>query len=319
MKTVTRTKWPVTAIISSLALAVSLGAGAAFAAPKAQNGTTLAAYKTIDICQVDEGTWLYRGVITAWNEGAVATFGLAIRDCIQFKAFDDVGSPQDVPLLCQNVSVTEIPAGAPTATAFPYSIEGQSLEGGYIRNSAQLTILNHSGSIGTPKGPNPKATYDGTMPPPLCDEGGDECVDACTLTQGYWKNHPGDWPSITESPTLYGYACTANCGGNPNDDVWSNVPLAQWIEVYNYAASLSQGYYQLAHQYVAAVLNQATMGESCVPQGVLDTLELAKTWLGTNQPSACTAASSCGLQKDWAKVLDEFNNGLYPAGPPHCE
>jgi hypothetical protein len=35
-------------------------------------------------------------------------------------------------------------------------------------------------------------------------------------------------------------------------------------------------------------------------------------------PSACTANASCGTQKDWAAVLDQYNNGLYPGGPGHC-
>jgi hypothetical protein len=80
--------------------------------------------------------------------------------------------------------------------------------------------------------------------------------------------------------------------------------------------SASQGYCQLAHQYIAAVLNQASGAK--VPDGVQETLNLAEGWLETSLPSACTAKGSCGIQKDWAATLDLYNNGLYPGGPPHC-
>jgi len=79
--------------------------------------------------------------------------------------------------------------------------------------------------------------------------------------------------------------------------------------------NVSQGYYQLAHQYIAAVLNAT--GAS-VPNGVQETLDLAEDWLVTNTPSVCQCNGCCGPQKDWAAVLDTYNNGTYPGGPPHC-
>jgi hypothetical protein len=286
--------------------------------PQAQNGTTLAAYKTIDICDNGDGTWTYSGEIAVWNEGAIDTIGLVIEDCIQFKPFVGGGQFEDVNDLCQDLTVTEIPAGTmePDATTFKYTIIGEPLTDGYIKNSAYLTILNHSGSIGTPKGPNPKATYDGEMPPPPCEQG-----MGCTYTQGYWENHQESWPNGFNPMDTFFLAtkngsCIANCGGNPNDDVFEQLP-ASWMDVLQASVNLSQGYYQLAHQYIAAVLNQAN-GAS-VPQGVQDTLGLASAWLNANTPSACTGPGSCGTQKDWAAVLDDYNNGVYDGGPPHCE
>ncbi len=90
-----------------------------------------------------------------------------------------------------------------------------------------------------------------------------------------------------------------------------------WQQVMDTPVNVSQGYYQLAHQYIAAVLNKAN--GAAVPQGVQDTLNLGVTWLGIYAPSACTGPGSCGTQKDWAATLDLFNNGLYPGGPAHCE
>jgi hypothetical protein len=287
-----------------------------------QNGTTLAAYKTLDICVVDPTeenpagtTWRYSGEIAVWNEGAIDTVGFTIEDFIEYKSSGPVWTKG--PDVFIDYMPGEIPAGTTmeTATVFQYSVDGAPLEGD-IRNNASLTIQNHSGHLNTPWGPNPKATYDGPMPPPLCAQG----PYGCTYTQGYWENHPESWPDgFDPTDTFFlatkNGACTANCGGNPNDDVYEQLP-ATWMDVLEAPVNLSQGYYQLAHQYIAAVLNEAN-GAS-VPQGVQDTLDLAESWLEANGPSACPTGDSCGTQKDWAAVLDSYNNGLYPDGPPHC-
>jgi hypothetical protein len=276
-------------------------------------GTTLAAVKTLEICAVNETIWRYSGEIALWNEGAVSTQGLAIQDCIQNKT----GSGQfaDVPSLCGTLPITtQIPAGTTlvTATTYEYSFDGTPLTGD-IRNIARVTIANHSGHLDTPFGPEPKATWTGVVEPCDTDEG-------CTLTQGYWKNHTEEWTALGYPPGATFYlatkngACIANCGGNPNDDVFEQLP-ASWEDVINAQPSLSQGYYQLAHQYIAAVLNEAS-GAS-VPAGIQVKLDAAEAWLGANAPSAC-ASALCGEQRDWAAILDDYNNGVYEGGPPHC-
>jgi hypothetical protein len=295
------------------------------AAKGGQNGTTLAAYKTIDICEVTPpnqdgtgGIWRYSGEIAVWNQGAIDTSGFAITDCIQTK--EAGGQYLDVPGLCMtsfDPILHEIAAGTTQATAdvYEYWVEGAALDPVYIRNSAYLTILNHSGNIGTPYGPNPKATWAGGYPPPCLTACG-----GCTYTQGYWENHPESWPSVFNPMGTFYLAtkevCIQNCGGSPKDDVYETQP-ATCLDVLSTPVSESQGYYQLAHQYIAAVLNQAS--GACVPQGVQDTLVPAQQWLVSNDPSACTGPGSCGMQKDWAAVLDDYNNGVYPGGPLHCE
>lgn len=269
-----------------------------------QNGTTLAAYKTIDICVVDPTaenpmgtTWRYSGEIAIWNEGAIDTVGFTINDFIEYKTSgSDWSKGYDVFV---DYMPGEIPAGTTqeTALTFPYSVDGAPLDGD-IRNNASLTILNHSGSTGTPKGPNPKATYDGTMPPPPCEQD-----MGCTYTQGYWSRTTGQNPPVWPSPY--------------SRDALFFLSGQTWQQVLDSPVNVSQGYYQLAHQYIAAVLNEAN--GAFVPEGVESTLELAYVWLNANGPDACTANGSCGLQKDWAAVLDTYNNGLYPGGPGHCE
>ena len=268
--------------------------------PKAQNGTTLAAYKTLDICEAvpaaADGTtpaiWRYSGVIAVWNEGAVDTIGLNITDFIENKPYTSKNrwfKAYDVPVIYSG----EIPAGTTqlTALTFTYSVDGPALPG-YIRNNVKVTILNHSNYIGTPFGPNPKVTYTGPVPPLPCEAFG------CTYTQGYWSDKPGVvWP------TPY------------SRDAYFFLSGQTWQQVLDTPVNVSQGYYQLAHQYIAAVLNAT--GAS-VPDGVQETLDLAEEWLTVNVPYVCTGPGSCGYQKDWAAVLDLYNNGLYPGGPPHC-
>jgi hypothetical protein len=264
-----------------------------FAAPgEGRNGTTLAGYKTLDICSVNDTTWRYSGVISVWNEGAVDTDGFAISDFIEYKTGTEWVKAFDVPIVVDQ----EIPSGTTqlTAVIFPYSYDSAPLSG-TIRNNASLTILNHSGSLGEPKGPNPKATYGGTLPPPPCEEQ----QTGCTYTHGYWWKKPDViWPSPY------------------NRDAMFYISEQTWMGVLNTTVNTSRGYYQLAHQFIAAVLNMANGAD--VPVGVQDTINLATTWFEDNAPSACTANDSCGIQKDWASTLDKYNNGIYPGGPSHC-
>lgn len=293
----------------------------------ANNGTTLAATKTIDICELTPASpdgltpavWQYSGVIAIWNQGAIDTIGLAIDDCIQTKAAGgQYYSIYQVPLANFSPAPHNVVAGTTelTADTFTYFVTGPALDPLYIKNVANITILNHSNNIGTPFGPSPKATWDGGIPQPCVG-----LIYGCTLTQGYWGDKPDViWPSPYSRDNAFFLATsistTTNKGVVSCTPDPSLIPLT-WQQVMDTDVSISQGYYQLAHQYIAAALNVAS-GAS-VPQGVQDTLDAAKTWLETNAPCACTANGSCGIQKDWAATLDLYNNGSYPGGPPHCE
>src|SRR5690349_24802964 len=68
--------------------ALAAAAVITFTAPSpaaSQSGTTLAAVKTLDICLLGTGDWLFSGEIAVWNEGAADTKGLVITDFIQSK------------------------------------------------------------------------------------------------------------------------------------------------------------------------------------------------------------------------------------------
>jgi hypothetical protein len=270
-----------------------LYAGASMAAPNSgQNGTTLAASKTLEICSLPDGLWRYSGEVSIWNEGALDTVGLIITDTIQNKVSGNTWITYFKPL---DTVTGVIPAGTTlaTATVFPYSVDGQALSGD-IRNVASITITNHSGSLGTPKGPEPKFTFSGTVQP-CPTEGG------CTYTQGYWGNKPNvTWPT--------GYNRT---------DPFFNSGMT-WQGMLD-SSTGGNGYIILAQQYIAAVLNKAN--GAYVPSGLQTVLNDSAAFFTskTTPEAACPLSKDCGPQKTWAGFLDSYNNGNYPDGPSHCE
>jgi hypothetical protein len=168
---------------SLAAIALALGTIAFNTHADGANGTTLAAIKTIGICDTADGQLIY-GEISVWNEGVVDTVGLAISDVIQRK----VGKNW-VPVCTPTIGepITEIPAGTTldTATIYHYSCNlpaGTISPTDLIKNTASITILNHSGSLFKAKGPSPSATWNGEfhcLPPEGC---------VCPLSMGYWGN-----------------------------------------------------------------------------------------------------------------------------------
>lgn len=289
-----------TAVVGLTALA--LVGSPVFAQSKGRNGTTLAASKSLEICVQPDSNWRFYGEISVWNEGAIATENLVITDWIQTKS--DSGQFQNAiqATVTPNTGIIQPGTTELNATIFPYSVVSTPLpEGTDIRNSATVTITNHSGQLGTAFGPNPKATYSGTIPPPACPPA--EC--GCVLTQGYWKNHSG-WPGgLTPETQFY-------LSGLTYQQVLDTPPPSD-----------GGNYYRLAHQFIAAQLNQ--LNNACTPDGLFSPSGIytqAEAWLSTNAPSVCVRGSKgaplCGTQNTWAGILDDYNNGEYPDGPAHC-
>jgi len=67
-----------------------------------------------------------------------------------------------------------------------------------------------------------------------CELGG------CTLTQGYWKNHPEDWSDLADEPFF--------------QTSWT------WLEVLKTPPAKGNSYLILAHQYIAAYLSVMVNG-----------------------------------------------------------
>jgi len=138
-----------------------------------------------------------------------------------------------------------------------------------------------------------------------------DCVEGCTLTQGYWKTHS-----------------LAHNNGKQYDDRWLNIGAEgentdffysgeSWITVF-WTAPKGNAYYNLAHQYMAAKLNMLAGADA--PQEVMVAINQAEAWLNTpsNTPAAADALKGQEAKKlrDWASIFASFNEGLI--GPGHC-
>lgn len=116
----------------------------------------------------------------------------------------------------------------------------------------------------------------------------------CTYTQGYYKNKGASLlPSgnfYASGQTYLGVLQTAPKGGN--------------------------GYYILAHQYIAATLNAKS---ASVPPGIQTAMNQSKAYFETAgiTPSApYTATYTKDKLTAWADLLASYNEGL--TGPGHC-
>ncbi len=135
-----------------------------------------------------------------------------------------------------------------------------------------------------------------------CGGGGGGEPDGCTLTQGYWKTH-------------------SLAGPAPYDDNWLNVgpagsstpffgTAATWYTVLWTAPKGGNVYYQLAHQYAAAILNQKN--GAVVPDDVKTALEWTTIKFGTWDLGAVSGADRTQAAK-YATLLESYNSGVL-----HC-
>lgn len=136
-----------------------------------------------------------------------------------------------------------------------------------------------------------------------------DCVNGCTLTQGYWKTH-----------SLMGPA--------PYDDNWASVGGASaaffhgltFYQAIKTPPSGGNAYYQLAKQYIAAVLNlnngAATPPEVAVAMTTAGSLfgnpTYTPAYIGALKGTNALRAQYISL----AGLLGSFNEGTI--GPGHC-
>jgi hypothetical protein len=133
------------------------------------------------------------GEICVDNGGAVATEGLAITD--------ELFQPpkEKTPILTKAIDVSSHPVLEPGEEyCYPYTLEltsEQTVPGGDYKNTANITITNHSGHLEEPFGPSPSATT--TMP----GEPTPECVDVNDTYLGDLGEVCGDEVPWTEKYT----------------------------------------------------------------------------------------------------------------------
>ena len=117
----------------------------------------------------------------------------------------------------------------------------------------------------------------------------------CTLTQGFWKNHPEAWP-----------VDMMIVGGAPYNKAQLIVLLS--------TPSRGDATYILAKQLIAAQLNVLSGADS---SGVASLINDAEAWLFEQGLGSWPEGDArvVGIQR--ASQLDDFSNGL--SGVPHCE
>ena len=95
------------------------------------------------------------GQVCVTNGGAVATKGLAIRHVVSVEATKSAVTTAAV----DTTSNPVLDAGE--TGCYPYQVTldaSQVVPGATYQGTADVSITNHSGSVGTPSGPNPRAT-----------------------------------------------------------------------------------------------------------------------------------------------------------------
>ena len=117
----------------------------------------------------------------------------------------------------------------------------------------------------------------------------------CTLTQGYWKNHPEAWP--TASLSLAGVV----------------YDQAQALAILD-TSPAGDATYILAHQLVAATLNVLAGADAT---DISAAIEASNQWLVSYPLGSSPRGSERSEGVALAAVLDDYNNGIL--GPGHCE
>jgi cysteine-rich repeat protein len=129
----------------------------------------------------------------------------------------------------------------------------------------------------------------GTSQNPITEQGD------CTLTQGYWKNHPAEWPvsSVTLGSVTYS--------------------KAEALAIFAQPVS-GNGLVSLAHQLLATKLNVASgatntvVNEITAADAAIGALVVPPVGAGY-----LASAATSGL----AQALDDYNTGA--TGPGHCD
>ncbi len=149
------------------------------------------------------------------------------------------------------------------------------------------------------------------------DFGNYPVAPGCTLTQGYWKTHSIYGPAAHPDDTWY-LVTAAMTGGSfgtgPDSEFFDSGDT--WYDVFQMKPKGGNAWVILAHQYMAAVLNQlnGAGNVSGLTQTLADAYALLDKWdsqesIPKNNPDRAEAIAL-------ADFLNDYNNGL--KGVPHC-
>ena len=236
------TKYPRLAL--SIALVIGLVAVALTAvspaAAQGESGTTLTTYKTatghwtrtfhwtidksvdpdtLNMFTGDSGTSTYTititkdsgadaafvdGQVCVTNGGAVATENLTIWDDVLYKT----GAGPFQVLISAPVDTSLNPILDPGESyCYPYSISFSPVAGAQYKNSARITITNHSGHLGSPFGPSPDADFSLPASPTLINDS----INVDDTNGGSWIFNASGTVSYTRT-----FSCDADQGVHNN-------------------------------------------------------------------------------------------------------
>lgn len=117
----------------------------------------------------------------------------------------------------------------------------------------------------------------------------------CTLTQGYWKNHPSEWPINSVQLGAVTYTKT------------------EALSIFSQPVN-GNGLVSLAHQLLAAKLNVASGASNTVVSEIAQ----ADTVIGgLVVPPVGTGYLATSATSGLAQALDDYNTGA--TGPGHCD
>jgi hypothetical protein len=193
----------------------------------------------------------------------------------------DAGTCTQVAAALGNVTVTEL------------------AETGYLFDHKDVYTVDITGVMN----PTPVTSFTPTFSSQFGDRGFiivyfnvlEPTTNGCTLTQGFWKNHPSDWPvtSLTLGTVTY--------------------TQAQLLSILKQPVK-GNGLVSLAHQLIAAKLNVAAGATSST---INATIASADALIGgLVVPPVGSGSLSTSSVGSLVTALDQFNQGL--AGPTHC-
>lgn len=117
----------------------------------------------------------------------------------------------------------------------------------------------------------------------------------CSYTQGFWKNHPEDWP--VDSLTIGGVVYTQD----------------EAIDIFE-TPTRGDATYILIHQLMAATLNVLNgADDAAIAAELVD----ANDWLAANPLGSRPRNPERSVGIGLSQTLDDYNNGLI--GPGHCD
>jgi len=154
------------------------------------------------------------------------------------------------------------------------------------------------------------------------------CELGCTLTQGYWKTHSQVGPAPYDDNWKNLFETIYDDGDLDNKEEGENFYTSgqTWLEVFWTAPKGGNGYYSLAHQFEAAVLN--TLNGATAPEDVEDAIAWSHNFFENNDPNSLVDTSLKGKAKkinkalnmkakSYASLLASYNEG--DIGPGHCD